>query len=280
VADDKELDLPTGSIIIKSFYYNNVQPSNNQYIVETRLLIKKETGWTFANYIWNDEQTEAFFDLTGAYKNITWRDENNVTRTVNYRIPNEVQCAVCHKHVEVNGSNITETTIPIGVKPQNLNFNYNYGSISQNQLSHWIEKGILNNNFSLPSLTNTVIDYNDSSQPLQTRVRSYLDANCSHCHNEFGHCEYRPMRFAFSKSGNANGLTNMGVCVNTEDMQDFPIELNKIIRPGHPEQSMMYYRLNTVDETYRMPLHGRTIIHDEGVALISQWINSLDTRCP
>jgi hypothetical protein len=38
---------------------------------------------------------------------------------------------------------------------------------------------------------------------------------------------------------------------------------------------MMYYRLNTVDETYRMPLHGRTIIHEEGVALVEAWINSL-----
>jgi len=59
-------------------------------------------------------------------------------------------------------------------------------------------------------------------------------------------------------------------------MQDFPPELNKIVSGRSPEQSMLYYRVNTTNEAYRMPLHGRTVIHDEGVALIQQWINSLD----
>jgi hypothetical protein len=89
------------------------------------------------------------------------------------------------------------------------------------------------------------------------------------------HCDYRPMRFAFSETGNANGQTNMGVCVNTEDMQDFPTELNKIIAPGNIDGSMLFFRINTTDVTYRMPLHGRTVIHEEGVALIEEWINSL-----
>ncbi|MGK4568553.1 hypothetical protein [Flavobacterium sp. 3HN19-14] len=39
---------------------------------------------------------------------------------------------------------------------------------------------------------------------------------------------------------------------------------------------MMYYRLNTTNETYRMPLHGRTLIHEEGLELVRQWINSLN----
>ena len=38
---------------------------------------------------------------------------------------------------------------------------------------------------------------------------------------------------------------------------------------------MLYYRLNTTDESYRMPLHGRTIIHDEGLQIIEEWINTL-----
>jgi hypothetical protein len=84
------------------------------------------------------------------------------------------------------------------------------------------------------------------------------------------------MRFDFNHTGNANGLTNMGVCVDTQDMQDFPPALSKIVTPGNVNRSMMYYRLNTTDEAYRMPLHGRTIVHDEGIALIENWINSLE----
>jgi hypothetical protein len=89
------------------------------------------------------------------------------------------------------------------------------------------------------------------------------------------------MRFAFSETGlpNGQGLTNMGVCVPTQDMQDFPSALSTIVKPGNIERSMLYFRLNTTEEAYRMPLHGRTLIHTEGVALIEQWINSM-TDCP
>ena len=67
----------------------------------------------------------------------------------------------------------------------------------------------------------------------------------------------------------------MGVCVPTADMQDFPPALSRIVAPGNINRSMLYYRINTENESYMMPLHGRSIIHTEGVQLIEQWINSL-----
>jgi uncharacterized repeat protein (TIGR03806 family) len=277
--DGKVLNLPVGAALIKTFYYDNVQPDNTTRIVETRIMIRKSTGWIFADYVWNAEQTEAFFDLAGSITDITWKDENNVIKTVNYRIPSEEQCIVCHKTKQIVNS--VEETIhtPIGIKPQNLNFNYNYGSVSKNQLTKWIEQGYLENNFSLPTTENTTIDYKDTSKSLELRARSYVDINCSHCHQLNGHCDYRPMKFDFTSTGNENGLTNMGVCVDTQDMQGFESALSKIVSPGNIERSMLYYRLNTINETYRMPLHGRTMIHEEGVTLIEQWINSL-TTCP
>jgi uncharacterized repeat protein (TIGR03806 family) len=275
--DDEILELPLGAAIIKTFYYDNVQPSNTTKIIETRIMIRKSEGWIFADYVWNDEQTEAYLDLNGSTKNITFKDENDVTRTVDYRIPNESQCIVCHKTKSYENGNYVQKNIPIGIKPQNLNKTYNYVNDTKNQLTKWIELGMLENNFSLPSETNTIVDYNDSSKPLEKRVRSYFDINCAHCHKEHGHCDYRPMRFAFSET--LNNSTNMGVCVSTQDMQNFEPALSKIVTPGNIYRSMLYYRLNTIDETYRMPLHGRTLIHDEGVLLVEEWINSLTNPC-
>ncbi len=151
--------------------------------------------------------------------------------------------------------------------------------MSKNQLTKWIEQGYLNDNFTFPTTENTSVDYTDNSKPLESRTRSYVDANCAHCHQEKRHCDYRPMRFSFGETGGANGHSNMGVCVPTADMQDFPSAYNTIIKPGSTDRSMLFYRINTTDESYRMPLHGRTLIHDEGVALIEEWINSL-TTCP
>jgi uncharacterized repeat protein (TIGR03806 family) len=278
--DEKVLELPVGAVLIKTFYYENVQnvtPIGATRIIETRLMIRKSSGWTFADYIWNTQQTEAYLDLNGSYTNIEWKDENNVIKSTNYRIPNEAQCITCHKAKQtINGSEVV-VNIPIGIKPQNLNFNYNYGTSTQNQLTKWIEKGYLENNFSLPSVNNTTVDYNDTSKSIELRARSYVDINCAHCHQTDRHCDYRPMRFAFTETGapNGQGRTNMGVCVNTSDMQDFDPILSKVVTPGKIDKSMMYFRINTTNEAYRMPLHGRTIIHQEGVALIQQWINSL-----
>ena len=281
VSDSKILELPVGAALIKTFYYDNVQnvtPIGATRIVETRIMIRKATGWIFAEYVWNDEQTEAYLDMVGSHTNITWKDENNVIKTVNYRLPNEVQCFTCHKHQEFDGTQDIQTFIPIGIKPQNLNFSYSYGTETKNQLTKWIEKGYLENNFTYPTTENTVINYNDNTQPLELRVRSYLDSNCSHCHAANRHCYYRPVRFPFSETGGVNGRTNMGVCVDTQDYTFAPA-YTKIIKPGATNRSMLFYRLNTTEESFRMPLHGRTLIHEEGVAMMKEWINSL-TTCP
>jgi uncharacterized repeat protein (TIGR03806 family) len=276
--NDKSLELPVGAAIIKTFYYDNVQnvtPVGATRIIETRVMIRKSSGWIFADYVWNAQQTEAFLDNLGSFTEVTWL-ENGVSKTANYRIPSEEQCIVCHKKKElINGVEETIYT-PIGIKPQNLNYNYNYGSSTKNQLTKWIEEGYLENNFTMPSLGSSTIDYTDTSKSLDLRIRSYFDINCAHCHQDGRHCDYRPMRFAFHQT--ENNRTNMGVCVSTEDMQDFDPALGKIVTPGNINRSMMYFRLNTTDETYRMPLHGRTVIHEEGIQLIEQWINSL-TPC-
>ncbi|HEX9980683.1 MAG TPA: hypothetical protein VGB50_08990 [Flavobacterium sp.] len=276
-SDNTVLELPVGAALIKTFYYENVQnisPAGGTRIIETRVMIRKSSGWIFANYVWNTDQTEAFYDVAGSFTSVTWTDENNITKSTSYRIPSEEQCIVCHKKKEtVNGQDVT-VHIPIGIKPQNLNFNYNYGTTSKNQLTKWVEEGYLDADFEMPSAENTTVNYDDTSKSLELRVRSYVDINCSHCHMTDRHCDYRPMRYAFSET--ANNRANMGVCVETMDMQDFFPALSKIVTPGNVERSMMYYRINTTNEGYRMPLHGRTVIHEEGVSLIEQWINSLD----
>jgi hypothetical protein len=86
------------------------------------------------------------------------------------------------------------------------------------------------------------------------------------------------MRLEYSETGGPNGRTNMGVCVNTEDFS-FATALTKIIQPGNINRSMLFYRINSTDEAVRMPLHGRTVKHDEGIEMMREWINSL-TSCP
>src|SRR5690606_42125981 len=111
------MNFPVGTILIKNFYYENVLPNDSKKLLETRLMIKKENEWLFANYVWDEAQDEAFYDMEGHFVPITW-NQNGETKEVNYRIPNGAECVTCH-----NG---TEIPLPIGTKPQNLNRNFNY----------------------------------------------------------------------------------------------------------------------------------------------------------
>lgn len=262
VNDYSILDMPEGTILIKTFYYDNVQPANNTRIIETRLMIKNAAGWTFAEYVWNDAQTEAYLDMDGSFTEITWLQEGEI-KTTNYAIPAESACFTCHKS-EVN-------SIPIGLKPQNLNGDYAYPEGTQNQLRKLVQFGYLNDN--VPTSIETMVDYNDPSQPINLRARSYVDINCAHCHSDDRHCDYRPMRFAFNESGDP---INMGVCV---DPQTPLPPYTKIVEPNSPDDSVLFFRISTTAEEYRMPLLGRTINHEEGIELIQEWINSLTQTC-
>ncbi|MCB0786314.1 MAG: hypothetical protein KDC02_19165, partial [Flavobacteriales bacterium] len=69
-----------------------------------------------------------------------------------------------------------------------------------------------------------------------------------------------------------------GLCVPPED----PIQpdMTYIVSAGLPERSMMHFRLASTAVNARMPLLGRTVVHEEGLALITEWIESIDPPCP
>lgn len=263
INDHEVLDFPTGTILIKTFYYDNVLPENITRIIETRLMIKKQEEWIFANYVWNSDQTEAVYDNNGSYTFIEW-NQNGQSLSTNYRIPSGTECHTCHK----KGENPT----PIGPKPQNLNAVFEYADETINQLEKLKEFGYLNDGY--PQDITTVVDWEDNSQPLNLRVRSYLDMNCAHCHSDNAHCDYMSMRFAFNESSNDD---NLGICIVPQE--NVNSALSHIVRPGNIGRSALHFRMNTNQEDIRMPLLGRSIVHQEAVNLIEEWINSLTNNC-
>ncbi len=50
------------------------------------------------------------------------------------------------------------------------------------------------------------------------------------------------------------------------------------IVPGLPEQSILIYRLESTAPKAMMPQIGRAVVHEEGVALIREWIASLNPQ--
>lgn len=269
-SDDKVLNFPVGAVLIKNFYYENMLPGNSKKIIETRLLIRKAEGWIFADYVWNDEQTEATYDMDGSFLPIQWV-QNGETKTANYRIPSGSECITCH--------GLNESPLPLGPKPQALNFAISYSDGSQNQLEKMKDFGYISNE--IPSGIVSLVDYNDTSKSLDLRARSYLDINCASCHRDGGYSQLYPVRFNFTQTADYDAL---GFCKEPEININGMIpegEANHIIYKGDHTKSVIYYRMDATleDGPLMMPYIGRSIVHEEGVSLINNWIDSFEEGC-
>jgi len=278
--DDNVLNFPVGAVMIKTFYYTDVLPNHTQRIIETRLLVKTteeihagegtpNSGWKYYDYIWNEDQTEAYLETSGngTFIPISFVEEGE-TITTTYKTPANTECATCHK---INRNLTGEIVIPIGVKPQNLNNVFDYGNSQRNQLQKWQSVGYLDN--SVPGTINSTVDWTDTSKPLALRARSYIDVNCAHCHREGGHCDYVAMRFNFSNPD----LTSFGVCMTP--LFNVGPDYNYVINAGHFNTSELGFRITTNQPSQMMPIIGRTVIHEQGVEVIKDWINSMENTC-
>ncbi|QNN48135.1 hypothetical protein H9L17_06285 [Thermomonas brevis] len=284
------LDFPVGTIISKTFYYpvpdggrggdvvlrsadTGPEPDgglalDKVRLVETRLLVRREAGWIALPYVWNAEQTEARLMRSGELLSLTLLAADGSKAQVDYTVPDENQCAGCH------GTDLKSKAIfPIGPKARHLNRDFAYpGAGSENQLAHWQKIGYLTDvpAGELPKNPS----WDDPAAPLDARARSYLDINCGHCHSRKGAARTSGMWL----DATTRDLLRLGRC-------KLPIAAGQgtgnrpwDIAPGKPDDSILPYRMESVDPGVMMPELGRSVVHAEGVALIRDWIAAMPAQ--
>ena len=262
VAD--ELALPKGSILVKNFYYPEDfgKPEGKRRIIETRLMIHEEKGWQAYPYIWNEEQTDAILKIVGGETEVRFIDKNGQDQVINYLVPNKNQCKSCH--------NKNEVLAPIGIQPKHLNHDLKYKSGSENQLAHWTNLGKLEGFLGKESHP-AVVNYEDPTQALNDRAMAYLDINCSHCHRAEGPASTSGLFLTFEQKDPLKLGINKTPVAAGKGSGKFKFD----IVPGHGDQSILTYRMNSTEVGIAMPEIGRTSIHTEGVELIKEWINQM-----
>lgn len=261
---DGAFEFPVGSALIKTFAYpaDLRRPAEDVRYLETRLLVRKASGWTALAYVWNADQTEAVLKRAGARLDAEFIDAKGQLRKVDYAVPNQNQCKECHQ--------LDRQISPIGPKAQNLNGAFPYGGRPENQLAHWTRSGLLTG-APEPKAAPRAARWDDPAEPLEARARAYLDANCAHCHNPRGIAsnsglflgldETRPAALGVGKSPVAAGR-GAG-------------DLKVSIEPGHPEASILVYRMASTEPGVMMPELGRSLTHEEGLALIRDYIHGM-----
>ena len=261
---DKVFDFPVGSALIKTFYYPKDERdlALGRRLMETRLLLRKTNGWEAVSYAWNETQDEAFIKKAGKTILNEWIDFEGETRSVRYRVPNKNQCKECHAN--------NDLVTPIGPKARNLNKVFDYQDESINQLTKWIKVDYIDEiNMNL----NTPVNWEDKTLSLDARVKSYLDINCGHCHSSTGSAnstglyldltENRPTHRGVFKKPVATGRGSGG--------HKFSIS------PGKPEESILLYRMISIDPGVMMPESGRSLSHQEAIEMIREWIDKMET---
>jgi uncharacterized repeat protein (TIGR03806 family) len=257
--------FPEGTIIAKTFAYlrDLRDASKGRRLIETRLLLHRPEGWIGLPYVWNDEQTEATLQILGGTRDVRWIHTDGRERTNSYLIPNVNQCLGCHENQKVMR--------PIGPRARNLNKDFTYAEGTENQLVHWTRLGYLRGAAAADEAPRMAVWNDPASGSLEQRARAWLEINCAHCHNPNGPArtsgldllatQNDPYKRGIGKTPVAAGRGSGG--------RSFDIV------PGHPDQSILMYRLESRELGVMMPELGRRLTDEEGVALIRAWIADL-----
>lgn len=293
--DRQAFEFPVGTVITKTFYYprtgndfdhvsrdgasmdhfdGQVLDLNAVRLMETRVLVHRETGWQALPYVWNEAQTEARLARAGAIAELTLTGSGHPDTPFDYFVPNVNQCANCHETDTTDGLGVR----PIGPKARHLNSDFAYFEATANQLDHWHQTGRLDG---LPDRQDRPAAYSVSNTSqveladLDSAARAYIDINCAHCHSRTGQADTSGLYLEPWEPVSAN----YGICKP-------PIAAGRGtggrqygIVPGQSEASIFVHRMGSIEPDVMMPELGRSTPHEEGVALVARWIDQMASGC-
>jgi uncharacterized repeat protein (TIGR03806 family) len=262
-ADVEAFDLPVGAVIVKTFSYpaDLREPDGPRDLLETRLLLRGEEGWDAASYVYDETDDEAYLAIAGDTVHAEWLDVEGARRENEYVVPNKNQCKNCHDEHEGG-------VVPLGPKARHINF--------EGQLEALIDAGVLTDAPADPATWPRTPVFDDpSTGDLDARARAWLDVNCAHCHNPTGAARTSGLDLRMSQTEPAE----YGVCKPPVAAGGGSGGRSYAIVPGDPDMSILVYRIESTEADIKMPELGRNLVHEEGVALIREWIAAMPGTC-
>jgi uncharacterized repeat protein (TIGR03806 family) len=266
--------FPDGTVLVKTFAMEmeRGKPESTRRL-ETRILQYRrmpgnddEYGaqyWFGYTYLWNNDQTDAeLAPAEGVDRKLTIKDSaaHGGKREQTWHFPSRAECTLCHTMA---------AKYVLGVTTLQMNMEHDYGSTRANQLTALEKLGIFKEKLPKPpSELPRLAEYDDEKQDLHLRARSYLHANCAHCHRKWG-------------GGNAEFELHASIpltetlAVDTKPGQGlFNLKDPRIIAPGDAARSMILHRME-LTTLGRMPHVASKVVDEEGVKLIREWLTKL-----
>jgi len=264
-AANGEWTFPAGSVFVKHFALP-VDDTNPKILrrLETRLLVRDTNGYVYgATYKWRADNADADLVTNGFTEDVVIHTGDG-TRTQTWSYPGRQDCLNCH--TPASGG-------VLGLKTRQLNsdFEYPHGATA-NQLRTLGHLGLFDAAFEDRKISHypRLVNLTNAAKPLELRVRSYLDANCSMCHRPGAAGAFFDARFdtPLKKQNLINGpvANQLGILGANPDA--------KVIAPGDTNKSMLFRRVSIVGENQMPPL-ARNLVDTSAVTVIGRWISQL-----
>ncbi|MEL6625392.1 MAG: LamG-like jellyroll fold domain-containing protein [Bacteroidota bacterium] len=256
--------FPQGAVLVKHFemMMDQSNPSITRNL-ETRFMLHGTDGNYYGvTYKWRDDQSDA--DLLASND----LDTLQVTtpdgpRDVLWYYPTRGECLSCHN---------AGRGYVLGPSSQQLNCDMFYSGtgITANQLKSLAHIDIFD---TPPDTTNlsalpTASPITNTSLDLTERVLSYLDANCSSCHNP-----QTGVQALFD--ARLESPVSLSSLIYGEVLKSLNISEARLIVPQDPEHSVLYQRIASLHDGVAMPPLAKNEIDSVGMNLVKEWIMSL-----
>jgi uncharacterized repeat protein (TIGR03806 family) len=263
--------FPVGTVLVKTFGYpvDARDPTLGEQLIETRLLVHRQDGWEPHTYVYNEDASNAQRKVAGVRSEFQWIDATGADRSNRYAVPNTNQCLECH------GEN--ERTDTIGGTTRQLNRLAPNGE--GNQIDLLIARGWLDG--AEPATSREALVDPLGSDPIAERMRSYVDANCGHCHNNEWAGDSGSglwLRYDLTDPAVATPGT-LGLCKMPQSAGGATCGRVLDVVPGEPDSSILICRLESEVPKVQMPPLGRNLHDAAGVTLMRDWISSLSGAC-
>ena len=260
-----EWDYPVGTVTIKHFELTNSDASGSAVRrLETRFMVKaRDATWYGITYRWRPDGSDADLLPDGLTETVAVTTPGGGTRQQTWTYPSRSDCLQCHN---------TASTQVLGLRTWQLNGTLLYpgDSAPVNQLTKWGQLGLFDSAPTATQITGFLKTASLASNAVsvETRVRSYLDSNCAHCHRPGGAQAQFDARFN-------TPLAQQGL-INAVPMNPLGIANARLIAPGAVERSLLHWRM-TLTGTNQMPPLGRHLVDTDFVQDLERWIRNQTT---
>ena len=303
---DGNWSFPPGTVLVKSFALEMEEgnPESRRWI-ETRFMLFEEGEWVGYSYQWNDQQTDGVLVARDGTEQIFQVQTAAGMRKQTWRYPSRTECMTCHSRA---------ANYVLGLKTRQLNRDFDYGNVVDNQLLSFERLGLLEVDWGGQAgaiLRGQLQRQGEKEEVIAAHVEQLGQASSqrtvalstvlAHDPGEYTRMvnpydDSQPLEkrvAAYLESncaqchvgaggGNAQmnllssvGLSEMKI-VDVKPLHDsFGIQDARLVAPGDPSRSVLLERVSRRGKG-QMPQLGTTVVDQRAVKLLREWILQLE----